>query len=63
MIQNAAVYHSTSGLGYGGQVNRRVLRGGAFSGRPSDVRSANRYNYRPEDRSYNSGFRPARTYP
>jgi len=41
---------------------RRVLRGGSFSRLPSYVRSANRYYNRPANRTYNYGFRPARTY-
>jgi len=42
---------------------RRVLRGGSFlSLRSSYVRSALRYNYRPDLRLADNGFRAARTY-
>ena len=41
---------------------RRVLRGGSFSYRPSNVRSANRYTRQPGFRSSGNGFRAARTY-
>ena len=42
----------------------RVLRGGAFFYRPLFVRSALRNYFLPSaDRSFNFGFRPARTYP
>ncbi len=43
--------------------DRRVLRGGAFVGRPSLVRCADRANYPPTYRDYFIGFRPARTLP
>ena len=41
---------------------RRLLRGGSFGVRSSDVRSAYRSFNRPPNRYNNSGFRPARTY-
>ena len=41
----------------------RLLRGGAFFHRPSDVRSANRGSTQPGLRSFDLGFRVARTYP
>ena len=41
---------------------RRLLRGGSFGVRSSDVRSACRSFNRPPNRYSNSGFRPARTY-
>jgi serine/threonine protein kinase/formylglycine-generating enzyme required for sulfatase activity len=40
----------------------RVLRGGSFFNRASNVRCANRYWNVPTDRSSNVGFRPARTF-
>jgi len=40
----------------------RVLRGGSFITRPSNVRSANRNSDLPDIRSDSLGFRPARTY-
>ena len=40
----------------------RVLRGGSFSHHSSGVRSANHFDLRPDYRSTNLGFRPARTY-
>ena len=40
----------------------RVLRGGSFSNPPEFVRSADRYNDRPDLRYHLVGFRPARTY-
>ena len=40
----------------------RLLRGGAFSNPPANVRSAYRYWFRPSDRSIVVGFRLARTY-
>jgi serine/threonine protein kinase/formylglycine-generating enzyme required for sulfatase activity len=43
--------------------HHRVLRGGAFSNQPSDVRFAKRAYFQPAYRSYVIGFRPARTYP
>lgn len=43
--------------------DRRVLRGGAFYSQPLFVRSAYRNLDRPDYRSTNLGFRPARTYP
>ena len=44
--------------------NGRVLRGGAFDGRPVYVRAAGRYlNLRPDIRYRSIGFRLARTYP
>ena len=41
----------------------RILRGGPFGYQPADVRSANRFGYRPANRDIDVGFRPARTYP
>ncbi|MBC8289187.1 MAG: SUMF1/EgtB/PvdO family nonheme iron enzyme, partial [Planctomycetes bacterium] len=41
---------------------RRLLRGGSFNDRSSNVRSANRYDFLPDNRNNNNGFRPARTY-
>jgi formylglycine-generating enzyme required for sulfatase activity len=41
----------------------RVLRGGSFVNRASDVRSADRYNSVPAERAISNGFRPARTLP
>ena len=41
---------------------RRILRGGSFGVRSSDVRSAFRSFNRPPNRYDNSGFRVARTY-
>jgi serine/threonine protein kinase/formylglycine-generating enzyme required for sulfatase activity len=41
----------------------RDLRGGSFSVTASFLRSAYRSGFLPSDRSANSGFRPARTYP
>jgi formylglycine-generating enzyme required for sulfatase activity len=41
---------------------RRLLRGGSFGIRSSDVRSAYRSFNRPPNRYNNSGFRPSRTY-
>ena len=41
----------------------RLLRGGSFNNRPSNVRSAYRLFYRPTYRFTNFGFRPSRTYP
>jgi formylglycine-generating enzyme required for sulfatase activity len=40
----------------------RVLRGGSFLNLASLVRSAYRHLIGPADRSYDIGFRPARTY-
>jgi len=40
----------------------RVSRGGAYGGKPSNVRSAVRYFTRPDYRHSSSGFRVARTY-
>jgi formylglycine-generating enzyme required for sulfatase activity len=42
--------------------NRRLLRGGAFSYRPSHVRSAVRDRFAPARQSADCGFRTARTY-
>ena len=42
--------------------DRRVLHGGSFFLRTSDVRSAYRNNYQPATRGNAIGFRPARTY-
>jgi eukaryotic-like serine/threonine-protein kinase len=56
----------TMGSGENGGVvdekTRRVMRGGAFNYRPSNLRSANRAGNRPGNRNYVIGFRPARTY-
>ena len=41
---------------------RRVLRGGAFTFLPKNVRAANRYFTQPGYRPTNAGFRLARTY-
>jgi len=44
--------------------DRRLLRGGEFYRRPTDVRSANRGWAHPTNRDIGViGFRPARTYP
>jgi eukaryotic-like serine/threonine-protein kinase len=44
--------------------DRRVLRGGGFNHRPSNVRSADRFSDAPPDYRFSDiGFRPARTYP
>ncbi len=43
--------------------SRRVLRGGAFSVHPENVRAADRNTNRPVNRNRNIGFRVARTYP
>ena len=40
----------------------RVLRGGAFSDSPSNVRSASRLDYAPTYRTSHNGLRVARTY-
>jgi len=40
----------------------RLLRGGAFGGRPAFVRSANRIRFRPGAPAPFFGFRPSRTY-
>jgi formylglycine-generating enzyme required for sulfatase activity len=42
--------------------SRRVLRGGSFDLRSSNVRSAFRYSIQPVFRYGTIGFRPARTY-
>jgi hypothetical protein len=44
-------------------IDRRVVRGGAFSDEPGGVRSAHHLNYQPGYRLATIGFRPARTYP
>ena len=41
----------------------RAFRGGSFNTQSSNVRSANRGDLVPTGRSYNFGFRPARTLP
>jgi formylglycine-generating enzyme required for sulfatase activity len=41
----------------------RLLRGGSFITHAPNVRSADRYTYRPSDVSAAAGFRVARTYP
>ncbi len=43
--------------------NSRVLRGGSFNNRASNVRSAIRSYDVPANRTNNDGFRPARTFP
>ncbi len=43
-------------------MNPRILRGGAFSYQPANVRSADRTRNAPTNRNVNNGFRPARTY-
>lgn len=40
---------------------RRVMRGGAFNFDAGTIRSADRYFHRPDDRTFNMGFRPVRT--
>jgi hypothetical protein len=40
----------------------RVMRGGSFGSRPLYIRSAYRYLYRPSNRNFTVGLRPARTY-
>ncbi len=45
------------------QGDRRLLRGGSFSYRTSNVRSAYRSDYLPTNRYCTNGFRPSRTYP
>ena len=40
----------------------RVMRGGAFGGHPSNVRSAVRYSVKPVYRDSAAGFRVVRTY-
>ena len=45
-----------------GSGSRRVSRGGSFNYRTSYVRSAYRNYLLPVTRSFNGGFRPARTY-
>ena len=42
--------------------NNRLLRGGSFSGSASNVRSSDRYSYRPDVPSLSNGFRPSRTF-
>jgi formylglycine-generating enzyme required for sulfatase activity len=42
--------------------NSRLLRGGAFSYPPANVRSADRHRFAPSYRNINSGLRLARTY-
>jgi formylglycine-generating enzyme required for sulfatase activity len=42
--------------------NGRVLRGGSFNDRASNVRSAYRLGNAPAIRDDGNGFRPARTY-
>jgi len=44
-------------------MGRRVLRGGSFGFRSSDVRSAYRLTFQPTLRLPTFGFRPSRTYP
>ena len=45
------------------QKSPRVARGGSFIKRQTYVRSADRLAGQPGFRSYDFGFRPARTYP
>jgi serine/threonine protein kinase/formylglycine-generating enzyme required for sulfatase activity len=40
----------------------RLLRSGGFVSRPTSLRSANRYNYPPTFKYFDTGFRVARTY-
>lgn len=50
----------------GGEVSNdssRVLRGGSFNNSATNMRSANRNSYRPDNRSLSLGFRVSRTYP
>ncbi len=42
--------------------NPRLLRGGAFTNQPANVRSANRNRNAPSNRNINNGFRPASTW-
>ena len=44
-----------------GDCRHRAIRGGSWSGKPGDVRSANRFWYPPDFRNNNLGFRIART--
>ena len=44
------------------QGRSRLLRGGSFFNRSSNVRSASRYNTQPSNRDDGGGFRPSRTY-
>ena len=44
-----------------GNCGRRVMRGGAWSSRPGNLRSANRARFVLEYRNYNFGFRVARS--
>ena len=44
-----------------GDCDRRVIRGGSWSGKPSHIRSANRFWYTTDFRNNNLGFRIART--
>ena len=44
-----------------GNFGRRVMRGGAWSSQPGNLRSANRARYVLEYRNYNFGFRVARS--
>ncbi|MCH8240575.1 MAG: SUMF1/EgtB/PvdO family nonheme iron enzyme, partial [Proteobacteria bacterium] len=44
-----------------GSCDGRVLRGGSWFVRPEDLRSAVRYGDRPGYRSFDDGFRLART--
>jgi formylglycine-generating enzyme required for sulfatase activity len=54
-IDNINIYSSY-------MLNPRLLRGGAFSDRPADVRSAYRNRNAPTYRISSYGFRPSRTY-
>lgn len=62
-------YHSdyngapTDGSVWSGATERRVLRGGSWSGNPQNVRAANRNFYAASDRNDYIGFRLARTLP
>jgi formylglycine-generating enzyme required for sulfatase activity len=44
------------------RLESRLLRNGSFASHALTVRSAYRASYVPEDRGFNIGFRPARTY-
>jgi formylglycine-generating enzyme required for sulfatase activity len=53
----------TDGSAWESGSSRRVLRGGAWSSIPRNLRSANRYGGTPDGRSSGAGFRLARTVP
>ena len=46
-----------------GDCSRRVLRGGSWNNNPRNLRAASRNKYTTGSRSYNDGFRIARTLP